>query len=82
MNAQIPNFIIDVAMSITMEELAALKKLSVMQGISVEECARRCMNDQCFYMLNKLSNVPKLELEEAKEEEVVAPDSGAFDTVG
>lgn len=48
-----PNFIIDVMLSLTLEEITELKKLSIIKKQSLEDCARDCMNDQCKYLLGK-----------------------------
>lgn len=47
-----PNFIADIEMSLTVEELTFLKKLADQQKLSVPDCARNCMMERCIELLN------------------------------
>ncbi len=54
-------FVVDVTFSLTLDEIAKLKKLADLQSIAVEEAARRCMNEDADYMLHlydEAINVP------------------------
>ena len=50
-----PKFVIDVVLSLTFEELTALKQLSVHTGTSVEFVARDCMMRRCQEDLAKVT---------------------------
>jgi len=64
-------FVVDVQLSLTLEELKNLKDLSMKMGTSVEDCARSCMNTKCKELL--LNNLFE------KVEKKLNPDSKAID---
>jgi hypothetical protein len=46
------SFVIDVMLSLSLEEITALKRLSDIKKEPVEVTARSCMNDKCQEQLN------------------------------
>lgn len=70
------NFVIDIEMALTMEELKNLKDLGDILGMSVAETARYCMNLKCkelrleklFEKINKpVDTKPKVEYNNTEE---------------
>ena len=47
----IPNFVVDIEMSLTPEELALLKRAADQVGKTIEEMARTCIVNHCNFSL-------------------------------
>jgi len=59
-----PQFIIDVDLSLTLEELSALKKLADIQATDVAACAKQCMMNGCEEALQKYQDAIIVEPEQ------------------
>jgi hypothetical protein len=53
------NFVIDVELSLSLEELTDLKRLADKLGISTEEVARSCMMHRCKEQLKDIGALPE-----------------------
>lgn len=65
------NFVVDIMMSLTIEEITDLKKLADKQSVSIEHCARTCMMEKCKELLLKELFKPYAEDMKPKEEVVL-----------